>query len=244
IPYLIIVIDELADLMASAGQEIEAAIVRLAQMSRAVGIHLVLATQRPSVNVITGLIKANIPARIAFSVVSLMDSRTILDTSGAEKLLGNGDMLFITAEISKPVRLQGAFLSDPEIERVVNFLKQKGKPEYDESITEKVVSGTLGTRGYDNDFGEGDELLPEAKELVIKTRKASASYLQRKLRIGYARAARILDLLESEGIVGQAQGSKPREVISRLEELEADQILENGQEYEDEEDEEDVGEDN
>jgi len=238
-PYLIIIIDELADLMASAGQEIEAAIVRLAQMSRAVGIHLVLATQRPSVNVITGLIKANIPARIAFSVVSLMDSRTILDTSGAEKLLGNGDMLFLTAEISKPVRLQGAFLSDAEIERVVNFLKQKGEPEYDENITEKSTLGTSGVIGYSGSFEDIDELLPEAKELVIKTGKASASYLQRKFRIGYARAARILDLLENEGIVGQPQGSKPREVIGRPEELEADRILENDEEYEDDFEEED-----
>ena len=242
-PYLIIIVDELADLMASAGPEIEAAVVRLAQMSRAVGIHLVLATQRPSVNVITGLIKANIPARIAFSVVSLMDSRTILDTSGAEKLLGNGDMLFITSELSKPVRLQGAFLSDSEIERVVGFLKQKGKPEYDESITEKTIPAGVSAVGHGS-YEDDDELLPEAKELVIKMGKASASYLQRKFRIGYARAARLLDLLEDQGVVGPAQGSKPREVIGRMEELEADRILEETdhefeEDFEDDEDYED-----
>jgi DNA segregation ATPase FtsK/SpoIIIE, S-DNA-T family len=244
-PYLIIVVDELADLMSSAGPEIEAAVVRLAQMARAVGIHLVLATQRPSVNVITGLIKANIPARIAFSVVSLMDSRTILDTSGAEKLLGNGDMLFITAELSKPVRLQGAFLSDPEIERVVGFLKEKGKPEYDESITEKAALTGISAVGHGS-YEDDDELLPEAKELVIKMGKASASYLQRKFRIGYARAARLLDLLEDQGIVGPAQGSKPREVIGRMEELEADRILEETEDefeedFEDDEDDEEEG---
>ncbi|MFH1610484.1 MAG: DNA translocase FtsK 4TM domain-containing protein [Patescibacteria group bacterium] len=231
--YLIIIVDELADLMSAAGPEIEAAIVRLAQMSRAVGIHLVLATQRPSVNVITGLIKANIPARIAFSVVSLMDSRTILDTSGAEKLLGNGDMLFITAELSKPVRLQGAFLSDAEIERVVGFLKEKGKPEYDESITEKAALTGVSAVGHGS-YEDDDELLLEAKELVIKMGKASASYLQRKFRIGYARAARLLDLLEDHGIVGPAQGSKPREVIGRMEELEADRILEESEDESDE----------
>lgn len=219
-PYLIIVIDELADLMAIAAAEIEQAVIRLAQKSRAVGIHLVLATQRPSVNIITGLIKANITSRIAFSVASSADSRTILDFSGAEKLLGRGDMLFLTAELSKPKRLQGAFLSDNEIERVVAYLKEKGEPEYNTEVTAAAASGSnfggLNGNGLFNDEN-GDELLNEAKELVVKAGKASASYLQRRLRIGYARAARLLDLLEEQGIVGPGEGAKPREVLVKNE---------------------------
>ena len=222
-PYLVLVIDELADLMATAAAEVEAAIIRLAQMARAVGIHLVLATQRPSVDVITGLIKANITSRIAFSVASIIDSRTILDTSGAEKLLGRGDMLFTTPELSKPKRIQGAFVSDDEINRVVDFLKEKGEPEYDETVTEKVtLAGGVSIPGMEADFGEGDELLPEAKEVIIQAGKASASYLQRRLRIGYARAARLLDLLEEQGIVGPADGAKAREVLVGREELGGD----------------------
>ena len=225
-PYLIIVVDELADLMTVAAQEIEQAVVRLAQKARAVGIHLVLATQRPSVNIITGLIKANITARIAFSVASGTDSRTILDFAGAEKLLGRGDMLFISADLSKPKRLQGAFLSDEEIHRVVSYLKSKGEPEYNEEIIEKQKALAGSNHSSSFIFNEDDdELLPEAKETVIKAGKASASYLQRRLRIGYARAARLLDLLEDQGIVGPGEGSKPREVYGMPEELAADEIL-------------------
>jgi len=208
-PYIVVIIDELADLMAVAALEVESAIIRLAQMARAVGIHLVVATQRPSVDVITGLIKANITARIAFNVASQVDSRTIIDTSGAEKLLGRGDMLFISPEISKPKRLQGSFVSDKEIERVVNFIKEKAKPEYTEEIVEKPQPSTLGSM---EDLGD-DELLAQAKEVILRAGKASASLLQRRLRIGYARAARILDLLEEEGFIGPGEGAKPREVL-------------------------------
>jgi len=223
IPYLVIVIDELADLMTTAPADIEPPIIRLAQKARAVGIHLILATQKPSVNVLTGLIKSNITARIAFKVASLTDSRTILDFSGAEKLLGNGDMLYKGPLFSKPVRIQGAFLSDEEINNVVTYLKKQGKPDYNEEITAtQSLSNNINFGNFDND---GDELLEEAKEIVINAGKASSSYLQRKLRIGYARAARLLDLLEEQGIVGPQEGSKAREVYSSPEELQADKIL-------------------
>ena len=215
IPYIVIVIDELADLMSVAAKEVEALIVRLAQMSRAVGIHLVLATQRPSVNVITGLIKANITARIAFTVASQTDSRTILDCSGAEKLLGRGDMLFITTDLSKTKRLQGAFIDDKEIKSVANFLKDQAEPDYLAEVTEKKDGVSFGGGGGLLGDAEGDEFLDEARELVIRAGKASASYLQRHLRIGYARAARILDLLEAEGVIGPGDGAKPREVMGR-----------------------------
>lgn len=210
-PYIVVVIDELADLMVAAASEMESCIVRLAQMARAVGIHLVLATQRPSVDVITGLIKANITSRIAFSVASLMDSRTILDCSGAEKLVGRGDMLYISADLSKPVRLQGAYLSDNEIRKVVDYLRNNfGEPEFAIDITAKQ----FGTTNFDFDAnGDDDELVNEAKELIVKSGKASASFLQRKLKVGYARAARLLDLLEEQGIIGPAQGAKPREIL-------------------------------
>ncbi len=212
IPYLVVIIDELADIMVTVGVEAESLIIRLAQMARAVGIHLILATQRPSVDVITGLIKANITARIAFAVASQMDSRTILDTSGAEKLVGRGDMLFISAELSKPVRLQGVYVSDAEIERVVGVLKENTtEVAYDEGITayKSDSSGLDGLTGADDD----DELLPDAKEVILQAGKASASLLQRRLRVGYARAARILDLLEAQGFIGPADGAKPREIL-------------------------------
>ena len=210
-PYIVFIIDELADLMVAAARDIEAGVIRLAQMARAVGIHLVLATQRPSVDVITGLIKANMPARIAFSVASSIDSRTILDSQGAEKLLGQGDMLFITAEMSKPKRLQGAFVSDQEIKKIVRYIKDKGEPDYNESILEKQkVHGIAGV-GLDKE--DDDELFEQAKEVVINAGKASASLLQRRLRVGYARAARLIDLLEDAGVVGPADGAKPREVL-------------------------------
>jgi len=215
-PYIVLVVDELADLMAVAANEVEAAVVRLAQMARAVGIHLVLATQRPSVDVITGLIKANITSRIAFSVASIVDSRTILDTSGAEKLLGRGDLLFISSDIAKPKRLQGAYVTDQEIERVTSFLKSKAKPEYQEEVTEKVIDKTL--NGNFEDL-EDDDLLPQAKEVVIRAGKGSASLLQRRLRVGYARAARLLDLMEEQGIIGPGDGAKPREVLVKKDEF-------------------------
>ncbi len=208
--YLVIAIDEMADLMSVAANEVEAAIIRLAQMARAVGIHLILATQRPSVDIITGLIKANITTRIAFSVASSTDSRTILDTSGADKLLGRGDMLYISSQLSKPKRLQGAYVTDQEISRVTSFLKEKDSPEYQEEVIEKVVDQTL--VGNFEDLCD-DELLDQAKELVITAGKASASYLQRRLRIGYARAARLLDILEEQGVIGPGEGAKPREIL-------------------------------
>lgn len=212
-PYVVLIIDELADIMVSAASEVETAIIRLAQMSRAVGIHLVLATQRPSVNVITGLIKANVPARMAFSVASQTDSRTILDTSGAEKLLGRGDLLYLSAEVTKPKRVQGAFVSDEEIRNVVNHLKQKATPDYVEGVTERQSGGRLGS--YDDDE---DPLYSEAEIIVIDAKKASASFLQRRLKVGYARAARLLDMLEARGIIGPGEGAKPREVLMTREE--------------------------
>ncbi len=213
-PHIVFIIDELADLMATTASEVEAGIIRLAQMARAVGIHLIVATQRPSVEVITGLMKANIPARIAFSVASLIDSRTILDCAGAEKLLGRGDMLFLTAELTKPRRLQGAFVSEEEMKEVVNHLKGDEPPEYNESVVSKG-GGAIGTV---NMFGgpsdDQDPIFEEAKQLVLESGKASASLLQRRLRVGYARAARLLDELEEAGIVGPADGAKPREVFT------------------------------
>ncbi len=213
IPYLCIVIDELADLMITAMQEVEGPIVRLAQMARAVGIHLILATQRPSVDVLTGLIKANIPARIAFAVASSTDSRTILDSPGAEKLLGRGDMLYQTSEMSSPKRVQGAFVSDEEIRRVVDFLKSKYEPtEYDAAVIERAKGNTARGGGGIVDE-DSDPLLPEAREEILRAGKASASLLQRRLKVGYARAARLLDLLEQEGFIGPGDGAKPREIL-------------------------------
>ncbi len=215
LPYIVFVIDELADLMAMAASEVEAGIIRLAQMARAVGIHLIVATQRPSMEVITGLMKANIPARIAFSVPSLIDSRTILDTSGAEKLLGRGDMLFLTAELSKPKRIQGAFVSEEEMKRVIDHLKGDEPPVYDESIVSRNNNGGNGTV---NMFGgassDNDPLFDEAKKIVMESGKASASLLQRRMKVGYARAARLLDEMEEAGIVGPADGAKPRELFT------------------------------
>ncbi|MDA2921639.1 DNA translocase FtsK [Patescibacteria group bacterium AH-259-L07] len=211
LPYIIVIIDELADLMVTAPHEVETCIIRLAQMARATGIHLVMATQRPSVDIITGLIKANITTRVAFSVASAVDSRTILDFAGAERLLGRGDMLFVSPEISKPRRLQGPYVSDIEIKKVVEYLKNIAKPLYEEEVTESQPDD------IHSHFGDlkKDEFLDEARETVVAAGKASASYLQRRLRIGYARAARLLDLLEEEGTIGPAEGSKPREVYTQ-----------------------------
>lgn len=210
LPYIVIMIDELADLMASSANEVEGAIVRLAQMARAVGIHLVVATQRPSVDVITGLIKANITTRIAFSVASLIDSRTIIDSSGAEKLLGNGDMLYVAGDMKKPQRLQGAYVSDDEIKRISDHLHLQANPEYEET----VVTRTTGSDG--NGGGEesvDDDMYEEAKAVVLQAGKASASLLQRRLRVGYARAARLLDIMEEQGVIGPLDGARPREVL-------------------------------
>ena len=216
IPFLVIIVDELADLMSTSAAEVEGPIVRLAQMSRAVGIHLVLATQRPSVDVITGLIKANVPARIAFAVASVTDSRTILDQQGADKLIGRGDMLLSTAELATPKRVQGALVTDPEISRVVDFIKSKCDPaDYDFSVVQRPggANNTSFSGGGGDDGEDDDPLIPDAKEEIIRAGKASASLLQRRLKVGYARAARLLDLLEQEGFIGPGDGAKPREIL-------------------------------
>lgn len=216
LPYIVIFVDELADLMAYAPVEVEDAICRIAQMARATGIHLVIATQRPSVDVITGLIKANIPSRIAFNVSSMIDSRVIIDTPGAEKLLGRGDMLYIPPDQAKPSRIQGTFVSEREVQKLVEFLKSKNAPvQYTEEVTSLPVTAWkksgMGTTGEDGK----DELFEEAVRTVCQYDRASASLLQRRLSIGYARAARILDQLEQSGIVGPGEGSKPRDVLVR-----------------------------
>ena len=211
LPYIVVIIDEFADLMATTGKELESTVARLAAMSRAVGIHLVLATQRPSIDVITGLIKANIPSRIAFMVASKMDSRIIIDQVGAEKLLGKGDMLYASATDPFPVRIQGTFVSDNEVENVVEFVKQYGEPDYiDDEIFVDDEEPEIGP----NLFGEGDDpLYDQAVEIVMQAGKASASYIQRRLKIGYNRAARLVEEMEEKGLVGPANGSKPREII-------------------------------
>lgn len=214
LPYVVIVIDELADLMATSAKEVEGSIVRISQMARATGMHLVIATQRPSVDVLTGLIKANITSRIAFATASQVDSRTILDLSGAEKLLGNGDMLFIGNGLSKPKRVQGCFISDHEIEGLIKYLKEREEPVYDEAIRSFRPSHTgRSAGGMGGDGVEEDDLYNEALETVIHAGKASASLLQRRLRVGYARAARLLDILEQQGAIGPPDGAKPRDVL-------------------------------
>jgi S-DNA-T family DNA segregation ATPase FtsK/SpoIIIE len=218
LPFIVIIIDELNDLMQAYPRELEACIVRLAQMSRAVGIHLILATQRPSVNVITGTIKANIPTRIALAVASQIDSRTILDTPGAEKLLGAGDMLYLSSDSPKPIRLQSAYVSEDEIKKVVEYLKDQNNDlldtinfdEADSTSNDAVFSAMIGG-GDDAD----DDLYADAKQAVIEANKASTSYIQRKLRVGYSRAARLMDLLEENGVIGPADGSKAREILAQ-----------------------------
>ncbi len=219
-PQIVIIIDELADLMMAAPGEVEDSICRLAQMARAAGMHLVIATQRPSVDVITGVIKANIPSRIAFAVSSQIDSRTILDSSGAEKLLGRGDMLFSPIGSSKPTRVQGCFVTDGEVERIIEFIKQSGqKMTYDEQILQEIdrhaVSDNKKKGGKDEGggFSDEDEMLPSAIEIVVETGQASTSMLQRRLKLGYARAARLMDAMEEKGIIGPFEGSKPRQVL-------------------------------
>lgn len=217
LPYIVILMDELADLMHSYPRELEALIVRLAQMSRAVGIHLILATQRPSVNVITGTIKANIPTRLAFNVASQIDSRTIIDAPGAEKLLGRGDMLFLSSDSPKPVRLQSAFVSEEETKNVVAYLKSQAEAQALDSINLDEKTGGTGDSFIgmlqDNDSEDDDDLYEDAKQAVIEAGKASTSYLQRKLRVGYSRAARLVDLLEEKGVIGPADGAKPRQIL-------------------------------
>lgn len=209
---IVIIIDELSDLMMVSPAEVEEYIFRLAQMARAAGIHLVIATQRPSVDVITGVIKANIPSRISFAVSSQIDSRTILDMAGAEKLLGKGDMLFNPIGAAKPMRIQGAFISEEEVEAVVNFLKNHSKPQYEEIEIEGKTNGKIFEQ-------QEDELLEDAISVILETGQASISMLQRRLRIGYARAARIIDQLEQKGIISGYDGSKPRQILVSKEEI-------------------------
>lgn len=220
LPYIVFIVDELADLMAVKGREIEAGIVRLAQMARATGIHLVLATQRPSVEVITGVIKANITSRVTFQVASQVDSRTILDTSGAEKLLGAGDMLFVSSKSSKITRIQGPYISEKEVKKVADFVVEQGKQVGEQqtaltqSLSESLEHSAEAAGGGEVSFGgDDDPLFEDVKRIVLETKKASASFLQRRLRIGYSRAARLIDMLEEKGIVGAADGAKPREVF-------------------------------
>lgn len=207
LPYIIIIIDELADLIMIAANEVEQSISRLAQMARVVGIHLILATQRPSTDIITGTIKNNFPSRIALRVPSKVDSRIIIDTAGAEKLLGSGDMLFMPPNYPRLIRLHGAFVSEVEISRLVKYLREQGKPEYNTKVVKEPE------KIYRREMAEKDELYEKAVELVLSTGQASASYLQRKLKLGYARAARLIDMMEEEGIVGPSEGSKPREIL-------------------------------
>ncbi|MEI8248910.1 MAG: DNA translocase FtsK, partial [Candidatus Taylorbacteria bacterium] len=216
-PYIVIVIDELADIMQTYPRELESAIVRLAQMSRAVGIHLIISTQRPSVNVITGLIKANIPTRVALQVASQIDSRTILDQPGAENLLGAGDMLYLGAEMSKPVRLQSAYITEQEVKDVVKHLVSEYKDEIVDEInltpTEAGAQAAFDAMDGDS-IDDDDELYEPAREAVIEANKASTSFLQRKLGIGYSRAAKLIDLLEARSVIGPQNGSKPREILA------------------------------
>ena len=216
-PYIVVIIDELADLMLVAAKEVEDSIMRITQMARAAGIHLIVATQRPSTDVITGVVKANIPSRISFAVSSSIDSRTILDSVGAEKLFGKGDMLFLPMGDNHPTRIQGAFVSEEEIEKVVNFVCEQQKAQYDESLTEMKNDASSRNDGYSSDEEYEDPLYNEIVDYVIQAGKISASLIQRKYRLGYNRAARIIDLLEERGIIGPPNGSKPREVLVKPE---------------------------
>ena len=224
LPQIVIIIDELADLMMVAAKEVEESICRLAQKARAAGMHLVIATQRPSVDVITGLIKANVPSRIAFAVSSQVDSRTILDQVGAEKLLGKGDMLFFPAGEAKPVRVQGAFVSDEEVESIVEFIKSNGTATYSEDILESIENSNKTDKekaleAEQSADDDADPFLQEAINTVVETGQASTSFIQRRFKVGYARAGRIIDQMEERGVISGYQGSKPREVLWTLEKL-------------------------
>jgi S-DNA-T family DNA segregation ATPase FtsK/SpoIIIE len=222
LPYIVAIVDELADLMMVAPAEIETSIARLAQLARAAGIHLIIATQRPSVNVITGVIKANLPSRIAFQVASQVDSRTILDTKGADTLIGRGDMLFSPPGSSRLVRAQGAFVADEEVMEIVEFLKRNGPPQYAQSVQQQIDRAAAADNedddgeGSDSDLGDDEELFQQALDVLKSTKRASTSMIQRRLRIGYNRAARIMDLMEDKGIVGPENGSSPREILVDL----------------------------
>jgi len=220
LPQVVVIIDELADLMLVAAKEVEESICRIAQMGRAAGIHLIIATQRPSADVITGLMKANIPSRIAFSVASAMESRIILDTQGAEKLVGKGDMLFAPIGSGKPKRVQGCFVSDSEVEAVATYVKTHYDTTYDQQVMEeieKAATKEIKNAGPESEANsdelDGDEMLPAAVDVILETGQASVSMLQRRLKLGYARAARIVDEMEEKGIVGPFQGSKPRAIL-------------------------------
>jgi S-DNA-T family DNA segregation ATPase FtsK/SpoIIIE len=220
LPYILIVIDELADLMMVSAQEVEDYVIRLAQKSRAVGIHLVVATQRPSADVITGMIKANIPSRIAFAVSSQTDSRVILDVNGAEALLGMGDMLFKPLGSSNLQRIQGAYITEEEIAVLVNHWRHQAEPDFREELLHKPVEPKKGKDSDDMFDPDSDDLLAEAAQLVIETGSASVSMLQRRLRVGYTRAGRLIDMLERRGIVGPWEGSKPRQIMVESDEVE------------------------
>lgn len=211
LPYIIVIIDELADLMMVSSKEVEEAITRLAQMARAAGIHLIIATQRPSVNVLTGIIKANFPTRLSFQVSSKVDSRTILDTNGAEHLLGDGDMLFMPPGVGRIMRIHGAYVSEEEVKSVTDFLRKQRKPDYDTTILSRIAKDE---EGMAEDL-VADEKYEDAVDLVSRTGQASISMLQRKLRVGYNRAARMIEMMEIQGIVGPSDGVKPRDVYGR-----------------------------
>ena len=222
LPQIVIIIDELADLMMVAAKEVEDSICRLAQKARAAGMHLIIATQRPSVDVITGIIKANIPSRIAFAVSSQVDSRTILDQIGAEKLLGKGDMLFCPSGAPKPTRIQGAFVSDEEVEKIVSFVKSNGEAVYSEDILESIENNNKTDKELAEESASDDDsdpLLSEAIDMVVETGQASTSFIQRRFKVGYSRAGRIIDQMEERGIISGYQGSKPRQVLMTLERL-------------------------
>jgi S-DNA-T family DNA segregation ATPase FtsK/SpoIIIE len=231
LPQVVVIIDELADLMLVAAKEVEESICRIAQMGRAAGIHLVIATQRPSADVITGLMKANIPSRIAFAVASAMESRIILDTQGAEKLVGKGDMLFSPIGSGKPLRVQGCFVSDPEVEAVASYVKENYNTNYDQTVMDEIEKKAAQTGSSkpavaadpdpEEESAGGDEMLPAAVDVFMETGQASVSMLQRRLKLGYARAARIVDEMEEKGIVGPFQGSKPRAILVTKEQWEA-----------------------
>ena len=232
LPKVVIIIDELADLMLVAAKEVEDSICRIAQMGRAAGMHLIIATQRPSANVITGLMKANIPSRIAFSVASAMESRIILDTMGAEKLVGKGDMLYAPIGCGKPLRVQGCFVTDGEVESVAEYVKDNFTADYSQEVLEEIEksaqqTGSSGKKlaapdpAPNDEELEGDEMLPQAVDVILETGQASVSMLQRRLKLGYARAARIVDEMEEKGIVGPFQGSKPRAILITKEQWEA-----------------------